>query len=282
MMAQISTDAITATQMPTCVSATAARRRCGPTSAAARFIATAPRAWGARAAVRALPAVASQCWDSWLPRRDFNKSRIHAQDSSSAGPVLQLPPRFSIPQLHPSAVLHRAASAARHLCMFVPGAADHYRPEVDALGHFPSRRWDLASNSPSSRPQSLPECAEIRRLGSIQSVQHQSGRWPMTSHLSPGSFVRPVLRGRPGQRGRARVALLGFALTLLALGLLARVSVQLVRELKDDADNIARAYDALHAFDALKLARSEQNTDYQVFIYSGDRQALMVFERATK
>ena len=92
----------------------------------------------------------------------------------------------------------------------------------------------------------------------------------------------PVLGGRPGQRGRARVALLGLALTLVALGLLARVSVQLVRELKDDADNIARAYDALHAFDALKLARSEQNTDYQVFIYSGDRQALMPFERATK
>jgi len=104
----------------------------------------------------------------------------------------------------------------------------------------------------------------------------------MTSHPSPGSFVLPVRGGRPGQRGRARVALLGLALTLVALGLLARVSVQLVRELKDDADSIARAYDALHAFDALKLARSEQNTDYQVFIYSGDRQALMAFERATK
>jgi len=104
----------------------------------------------------------------------------------------------------------------------------------------------------------------------------------MTANPSPAGLALSVLEARPRQRGRARVALLGLVLTLAALGLLARVSVRLVGDLKNDANNIAIAYEALHAFDALKLARSEQNTDYQLFIYAADRQALLAFERATR
>src|SRR4051812_31350012 len=103
----------------------------------------------------------------------------------------------------------------------------------------------------------------------------------MTANPSPGSLVLSVLGVPPRQLGRARLALLCLVLTLAAVGLLARVSVERVGELKDEANSIARAYEVLHAFDALKLARSEQNTDYQLFIYSADRQALTAFERAT-
>src|SRR5689334_18828282 len=59
------------------------------------------------------------------------------------------------------------------------------------------------------------------------------------------------------QRARAHLALLGFVLCLLALGLLAPVSVGMVHELQSDAGRIARSYEALHALDALALARAE-------------------------
>src|SRR6476620_8171164 len=81
--------------------------------------------------------------------------------------------------------------------------------------------------------------------------------------------------------GKAQLALLGFALALVVLGLLAPVSIELVRDLTSDARIVSHAYDIRHRIDELKLARSEQKMDYQVYRYSGDEQALAAFEHAS-
>jgi diguanylate cyclase (GGDEF)-like protein/PAS domain S-box-containing protein len=78
-------------------------------------------------------------------------------------------------------------------------------------------------------------------------------------------------------RGIARLALMGLALGISVVGLLAPVAVGMVRTILQEEKGVTAAYQALHRFNELKLDRAVNEAYFRGFLFSGDVGLLKAF-----